>query len=76
MRDIKVEKGSKWKHFKGSTIEVLELGKSSETLEDLVIYTHNNEVWVRTLEMFLSDESVKNRKDNITNQEYRFERIG
>ena len=76
MREDKVEKGSIWKHFKGSTIEVLELGKSSETLEDLVIYKHNNEVWVRPLEMFLTTESVKNRKDNVTNQEYRFERIG
>lgn len=76
MRDIKIEKGSKWRHFKGKIIEVIEVGKSSETLEELVIYKHNSEVWVRPLEMFLSSESIKNRADNVTGQEYRFERIG
>lgn len=76
MRDIKVKKGSKWRHFKGKIIEVIEVGKSSETLEELVIYKHNNEVWVRPLGMFLSSESIKNRADNVTGQEYRFERIG
>ncbi len=75
MRDIKIEKGSKWRHFKGKIIEVIEVGKSLETLEELIIYKHNNEVWVRPLEMLLSSESIKNRADNVTGQKYRFERI-
>ena len=73
MSDIKV--GDKFKHFKGFDIEVIALGKHSETLEDMVVYIHNGETWIRPLKMFLSDEDVSGRKDNVTGQKKRFERI-
>ena len=71
MRTIK--KGQKYKHFKGDIITVLELAKDSETLEDLVVYEHNNQIWVRSLNMFLSKVD-KNKYPNIK-QIYRFEEI-
>ncbi len=73
MQKIKV--GDKYRHFKGSTMEVVMLAKNSETLEDMVIYKHNNEIWARPLDMFLSKEDISNRKDNVTGQKYRFEKI-
>ena len=71
MREIK--KGKKYRHFKGDIVTVLELAKDSETLEDLVVYLHNNQVWVRSLSMFLSKVD-KEKYPNIT-QVYRFEEI-
>ena len=41
----------------------------------MVVYEHGGEIWIRPLSMFLDEESVKNRPDNKTGQEYRFERI-
>ena len=73
MQKIKVE--DKFRHFKGSTMEVVMLAKNSETLEDMVIYKHNNEIWARPLDMFLSKEDISSRKDNVTGQKYRFEKI-
>ena len=44
----------KYKHFKGSVVEVLGFAKDSETLKEMVIYKHldTSEIWVRSLEMF------------------------
>ena len=67
----KILKGQKYRHFKGDIITVLELAKDSETLEDLVVYEHNNEVWVRSLNMFLS--KVDKEKYPNAKQNYRFE---
>ena len=69
----KIEKGKKYKHFKGDIVTVLELAKDSETLEDLVVYEHNNQIWVRSLEMFLS--KVDKKKYPNVEQTYRFEEI-
>ena len=71
MREVKI--GTKYKHFKGIEVEVLMLGKDSETLEDLVIYKHDNEVWVRPMEEFLSE--VDHNKYPDIKQKYRFEEI-
>ena len=68
-------KGEKYRHFKGAIVEILEIAKDSETLEDMVVYKHSdtNEVWVRPLSMFLS--KVDTRKYPDVKQEYRFEKI-
>ena len=70
-----MEKGEKYKHFKGAIVEVLELAKDSETLEEMVVYKHEgtNEIWVRPLSMFLS--KVDKEKYPDVKQEYRFEKI-
>ena len=68
-----IEKGKQYKHFKGDIITVLELAKDSETLEELVVYEHNNEVWVRSLDMFLS--TVDKEKYPNVEQVYRFEEV-
>ena len=71
----KVEVGKKYRHFKGHEIEVLGIAKHSETLENLVIYTHlgTGEMWARPEEMFLRDEDVSKKNGNITGQKHRFE---
>ncbi len=72
-----IEKGQKYRHFKGKVIEVLYIGKHSETLEDLVIYKHidDDNIWVRPKEMFSSHNDISRREDNVTHQKYRFELI-
>lgn len=67
--------GQKYRHFKGNIIKVLNIAKHSETLEDMVVYEHNGNIWVRPVSMFLSKEDVSNRSDNATGQKYRFEII-
>jgi hypothetical protein len=47
-----IKKG-KYKHFKGFICEVFGVAKHSETLEELVVYTHDGTLWVRPKEMFL-----------------------
>lgn len=71
MREIR--KGKKYRHFKGDIITVLCIAKDSETLKEQVVYEHNNEIWVRDKEMFLSKVD-KEKYPNIK-QEYRFEEI-
>ena len=68
-------KGEKYRHFKGAIVEILEIAKDSETLEDKVVYKHTdtNEIWVRPLSMFLSKVDTKKYPD--VKQEYRFEKI-
>jgi len=73
MSEIKV--GDKFRHFKGFTIEVIALAKHSETLEDMVVYNHDGNTWVRPLSMFIENDDVSNRPDNITGQKTRFEKI-
>lgn len=41
-----------YKHFKGDEVEVLGVAKHSETLEEFVTYTHNNQLWIRPAAMF------------------------
>jgi len=70
-----INKGDKFRHFKGAIVEVLELAKDSETLEDMVVYKHidTNEIWVRPLSMFLSKVDTDKYPD--IKQELRFEKI-
>ena len=72
MREVKV--GKKYKHFKGSIVEVILIAKDSETLKDMVVYKHDGNYWVRDKEMFLS--KVDRSKYSDVLQEYRFEEIG
>ncbi len=75
MRDEKIEVGSKWRHFKGDIMTVQGFATHSENLEKMVIYEHKGNTWARPLESFLSDEDISKRKDNVTGQKYRFEKI-
>lgn len=72
MREVKI---GKYRHFKGNIITVLYLAKDSETLEDLVVYKHDEDeqIWVRPKEMFLSE--VDHNKYPDIKQKYRFEEI-
>ena len=72
---MEIKPKDKYRHFKGSIVEVVCVAKHSETLEEMVLYTHNNEYWVRPLKMFLDREDISNRPDNITHQKYRFEKL-
>ena len=44
----------RYEHFKGGYYDVIAVGKHSETLEDYVVYRHEDDgsVWVRPLSMF------------------------
>lgn len=60
-----IEKGQRYKHYKGNTYVILSLATHSETLEELVVYQGEysdpefgtNPVWVRPRTMF--SESVQ-----------------
>lgn len=71
MREI--IQGKKYKHFKGDIITIICTAKDSETLKELVIYEHNNQIWARDKEMFLS--KVDKEKYPNVEQTYRFEEI-
>ena len=71
MREI--TKGKKYRHFKGDIVTILALALDSETLEEKVVYEHNNKIWVRDKKMFL-EEVDKNKYPNVE-QKYRFEEI-
>lgn len=68
-REVKV--GQKYRHFKGNIYEVLLLAKDSETTEDVVVYGHSNQNWVRPLSEFVSE--VDHQKYPDVKQKYRFE---
>lgn len=60
MNSLKI--GSIYQHFKGKHYKILYQAKSSESLEDLVVYealydNPSGKIWVRPLSMFL--ESVE-----------------
>ena len=72
-----LEIGKLYRHFKGNYYLVLGTAFNSETQEKYVIYKAlygEYKTWIRPEQMFL-DEIDYNRKDNITKQKYRFERI-
>lgn len=75
MRKEEIEEGSIWQHFKGDIMKVIKIVKHSESLEDMVLYEHSNQLWVRPITSFLSAEDISERKDNKTGQKYRFEKI-
>ncbi len=67
------ENATIFKHFKGSTHQIITVAKHSETLEDLVIYTHDDGIWARPIDMFF--ETVDKEKYPDVDQTYRFEII-
>ncbi len=71
MREVKIN--GIYKHFKGTYHRVLTIAKDSETLEEMVVYTHENDegIWVRPLKEFLSE--VDKTKYPQVEQKYRFE---
>ena len=72
MRELEI--GKKYRHFKGNCYRVENVALDCETLKEKVIYRAlygDQNLWVRDKEDFLSE--VGERKDNVTNQKYRFE---
>lgn len=69
----KPQAGDKYKHFKGMVVEIIATGKDSENLEEMVVYKHNDEIWIRPINMFLS--KVDKEKYPDIKQKYRFEKI-
>lgn len=69
----KPAKGDKFRHFKGVVITVLEIAKHSETLEEMVVYEHDGEIWCRPMDLFMS--KVDKIKCPDVNQEFRFQYI-
>ncbi len=63
--------GRKYRHFKGFIIKVITIAKNTETLEDMVVYDHDGDIWVRPYDMFIS--KVDKVKYPDVEQEYRFE---
>jgi cyclomaltodextrinase / maltogenic alpha-amylase / neopullulanase len=47
-----------YKHFKGAEVEVIGVAKHSETLEEMVVYRHESELWVRPVKMFEEEVDV------------------
>ena len=67
----KIIEGKNYRHFKGDIVKVLYIAKDSETLEEKVVYEHNNQIWVRDMDMFASLVDKEKYKD--VKQKYRFE---
>lgn len=42
-----------YRHFKGFICQVFGVAKHSETQEELVVYSHDGQLWVRPVAMFL-----------------------
>ncbi len=72
MKD-KVIIGATYIHFKGFKIKVKDIALNSETLEEMIIYEHDNKLWARPISSFLDKKDISKRPDNITKQKYRFE---
>lgn len=57
--------GSKWKHYKGNTYEVLHVGKDADTEATVIVYERDGQVWVRPaydwFDVLLSDDVAVGR---------------
>ena len=72
MRKIKIN--GIYKHFKGNYYIVIDIATDSENNEKYVIYRalyDDNNLWIRKLDMFLSE--VDHDKYPDVSQKYRFE---
>ena len=72
MREIKIN--GIYKHFKGNYYIVTDIATDSETNEKYVVYRalyDDNNLWIRKLDMFLSE--VDHDKYPDISQKYRFE---
>lgn len=73
MRNIEVKR--LYRHFKGNLYYVHDIAVHSETGEKMVVYQAmygDYGMFVRPFYMFI-EEVEEGRKNNITNQKYRFE---
>lgn len=69
----KIKPNGIYKHFKGDYMYVIGVGKHTETMEDVVVYTHKGKIWVRPVDMFLGE--VDHEKYPDVKQKYRFEEV-
>lgn len=72
MREIKIN--GIYKHFKGNYYIVIDIATDSESNEKYVVYRalyDDNNLWIRKLDMFLSE--VDHDKYPDVSQKYRFE---
>lgn len=52
---MKPQKGQIYKHFKGGEYEIVGVAKHSESLEELVVYQHDGQLWARPLSMWFDE---------------------
>jgi len=65
-----IKPGQKWKHFKGSEVEIVAIALDSENLSEIIVYKHieaakgmpAGQVWVRPKKMFL-EKIVRDEKE-------------
>ena len=60
-----LEIGGIYEHYKGNQYRVIEIGKHSETLEEMVVYKAlygDKGIWVRPLSMFLEEVEINGKK--------------
>ena len=72
MREIKIN--GVYKHFKGNYYIVEDMAYDCETKEKVVVYRQlygDNRLWIRSLDMFLSEVDHDKYPDVV--QKYRFE---
>ncbi len=55
--------GQTYRHFKGNVVTILAVAKNTETQEEMVVYNHDGDIWVRPLAMFISEVDHKKYPD-------------